>query len=333
MSISSAFRLAIVGAGGIAGAHVGAVKASNGRLSVTAVADPNAENRQKIATGVGAQAFASSDELFSAIKGGKVHVDGLVVCTPPSARIEIIEAALKHKIAVLAEKPIAHTLSDARKLVQIAAAHPGVVSAMGYCHRFTPAVLEMRKLVHSGKIGKLTRFENTFATFFPALKERWMSDPKVSGGGSFIDTGCHSLDLFLFLVGTPKVLACAKAHAWEGRGESSASALVQSTLVNAHYPGVAGVILSGWMEPDRFTVALIGTAGTLSYDYLKPTDLVFTGVDGKSETMSVETHEVRFQRQLEAFADSVQKNAKTQLASFAEGAITAEAVDEAYKLK
>ena len=97
-------------------------------------------------------------------------------------------------------------------------------------------------------------------------------------------------------------------------------------------PGVAGTIVSGWAETCRFTLALQGDAGTLFYDYEKPTELVFKDLGGKAETLTVEAHDVRFNRQLIAFADAAQRRAKTSLATFEDGLRAAEAFEKANKL-
>jgi len=179
----------------------------------------------------------------------------------------------------------------------------------------------------AGSIGEISRFENTFAAPLGKMKDHWMSDVAVSGGGSFIDTGCHSLDLFLYLLGTGKVKSAVFHHAWPGRGESSATALLRSDK------GVPGVIQSGWTEPARFAVTVVGTRGSLSYDYDFAEELRFRPNEGAEEKIAVETHEVRFQRQLEAFADAASgKTPAIAPASFADGVITAERVAEAQAL-
>lgn len=311
--MSEAFRIGIVGAGGISGAHVSAAKDSGGAIRVVGVADPNTAAASDRAAGCGAQSFSSAGALLDA-----VEVDGLVICTPPSARLEIVGDALARRIPVLVEKPLAHTVADAAALAALAREHAGVVSGVAFCHRFTPAVLEMRRRARAGELGTVTRFENCFATYFPALAERWMSDPKVSGGGSFLDTGSHGLDLFQFLVGQPETVALLRHHEWAGRGESSATAVVRAG-------GVAGVVLSGWLEPDRFTVTLVGTKGLLHYDYLDGQALTWYTTSGKKERLAVETHEVRFRRQLEAFAAAARGGDRLDLATFDEGLAIARA--------
>lgn len=332
------FRLAIIGAGGIAGAHAGAVKASGDRLTITAVVDLNAESAQKLAGDFGARSYASAAELFKANKAER-FIDGVVICTPPSARIPIVELALKHGVPVLSEKPLAHTFADAKKLAALAKKYKKTPSFVGYCHRFVPAVHDMLRMTGEGKIGSVVRWENAFACDLPGHETKWFSDPKKAGGGAYLDMGSHSVDLFHFMCGVSTTLGAVFSHKWKGRTETAATVLLKSgkpSKTNAAganlKAGVAGSVLSGWAESSRFTVALVGDKGSFFYDYEKPAELIFKDLLGKSETIVVESHDVRFARQLVAFADAVQNKAKTNLASFEDGLVAAKAFDVALKL-
>ena len=125
------------------------------------------------------------------------------------------------------------------------------------------------------------------------MQTHWMSDPSTSGG-SFSDTGCHSLDLFRYLIGEGQVKAAALHHAWPGRGDSNATVFLQSN-------STAGVIFSGWAEADRWTVTVVGTKGTLAFDFEKPQQLEWRPTSQSSQTIKVESADVRFSRQLQAF--------------------------------
>ncbi len=315
----SQFKLILVGAGGISRAHIAAAQGMNGAVSIDAVVDPIEAARRGAADAAGGCAtFATLEEALSSGKS----FDGIVMCTPPSVRIPLIKLAIERKLPVLMEKPIAHTLADARILFDLAKSSP-TLFAIGYCHRFTPAMLEVRKRIGAGELGTIIRFENTFACdLSKKMKDHWMSDPKVSGGGSFIDTGCHSVDLYRFLLGDATVKAAVFTHLWPGRGESNATVLLQSNC------GAAGVIQSGWAETLRFAVAVVGTKGTLSYDYMKESELVWTPIEGAAKSIHVESHDVRFQRQLEAFV----RGDRAALASFEDGLRASELVDQAQKL-
>jgi predicted dehydrogenase len=323
-----AFRIGIIGAGGIANAHAAAAKDSQGQVEIAGVADMNREAAEKFASANGATAFESAEALIKAAKTN--GIGAIVVCTPPSARLPIVAAALKAKLPVMTEKPIAHTLADAKKLESLAKKNKKVVTAIGYCHRFTPAVLKMKELIAEGRIGRLERFENFFACDLPGHQGKWFSDPKKAGGGAFLDMGSHSMDLFHFVVGPSKVVGAVFDYKWKGRTETGATVLVKSTKKGGpNNPGnVAGVILSGWAETSRFTVSVLGDKGMLSYDYENPEVMVFKDLLGKVENHAIETCGVRFTRQLVAFAHAAQGTKQPGLATFADG-LAAAAADAA----
>lgn len=313
---SETFRIALIGVGGIATAHLGAAD-QLGDVIVAAAVDSSPQALEKLAGKT--ETFSSVGAMLDA----DVKLDGAVVCTPPQARADVLKPLFDRNIPVLCEKPLARTADEARKLAEAGNDR----SAVGYCHRFTPAILEMKRRLAAGELGKPVRFENTFASWHPTMKDRWMSDEPVSGGGSFIDTGCHSLDLFRFLLGDGRVEAAAFNRAWTGRGESNAT-----VLLAADASGAAGVIASGWQEPERFTVTLVGTEALLSYDYMKPTELLFQpSHSGPGRTLEVESHEVRFARQLDAFRRVARDGHRGDLCDLAEAVKVNELVDAAYK--
>jgi len=322
------FHLAIVGGGGISRAHVNAARSSNETIVISAVVDPAETARKAICDATGCRGFPNVEEML-ADEGNDRTIDGLVVCTPPSVRLPIIEAALGRGIAVLAEKPIAHTLATAHKLAELSRKYPQTTAVVGYCHRFVPAIEEMKRQIDAGELGTMLRFENTFACSIPGMQDKWMSDPAVSGGGSFIDTGCHSLDLYYHLFGEGKVVGATLHREWKNRGESNATVLLRGT---GDFASVAGVIQSGWLEPARFVVTVVGTKGLLTYDYDKPTELRHAPSDGAPRAIPVESHEIRFDRQLAAFADrSTGGRTGSQMADFEQATQVAEMVDAVLK--
>ncbi len=324
----SGLAVALIGGGNIAKAHVAAAKESGGRVRIAAVVDPSDAARESIIRETGAVGFASTEALLASAEAASVRA--AIVATPPNARVPIVQMLLERGIAVLVEKPLAHTLSDAHRLNELALRHRKVVTAVGYCHRFTPAIVAMKKLLDVGEIGDVSRFESTFAAPLPNMQSHWMSDPAVSGGGSFIDTGCHSLDLFLHLLGEGEICSATFHHAWPARGESSATVHLRQRAASRS-GRAAGVIQSGWLEPARFVVTLVGSKGSLHYDYDRPAELLHRSNAGDAQKIEVEDHGLRFTLQLQAFADAVLSERRPPLAGFADALATAALVDAAHK--
>lgn len=327
--------VALIGGGNIAKAHVAAAKESGGRVRVTAVVDPSDAARESIIRETGAIEFTSTQSLLASPEAS--HIRAAIVATPPNARVRIVAALLERNVAVLVEKPLAHTLADARQLNELAHRHATTVTAVGYCHRFTPAIVEMKKRMDAGEIGEVSRFENTFAAPLPKMQSHWMSDPAVSGGGSFIDTGCHSLDLFRYLLGECEICSATFHHAWPCRGESSATVHLRQAPEQAPHSTpagtsrVAGVIQSGWLEPARFMVTVTGTKGSLHYDYDHSAELLHRPNHGEVRKIAVEDHGLRFAIQLQAFVEAVVNGVRSPLATFRDGLMTAALVDAAQK--
>ena len=317
---NSTIRLGMVGAGGMGRTHASSVASVGGAARVVAVADGVSDAAGALAAKTESRAFSDAGDMIRTMAD---ELDAVVLCTPPSVRKEVVSLALEHGVAVLIEKPLADTHAHAKELVDLAARHPGLVTACAYCHRFTPAIREMIRLAHDGDLGRIVRWENTFACSIPDMGDKWMSDTSVSGGGSLIDTGCHSLDLFRYMCGDIEPVGAVFDRKWNGRGESGATSLVRSAST-----GVAGTINNGWLEPARFLVTLVGEEAILSYDYEQPTILTRKSVAGTIKTIEVESHEVRFDRQMAAFIEAV-AGAKRDpnLATLADGLAVAQAVD------
>lgn len=105
--------------------------------------------------------------------------DAVVIATPPNVRMASVPRCLELGLSVLSEKPL----------------------AIGFCHRFTPAVQAIRKLIQGGQFGRVAEVRVNFSGPDPSRSTHWMSDPAISGGGVAIDNAVHAIDLFQFLCG------------------------------------------------------------------------------------------------------------------------------------
>jgi len=108
-------RVALIGAGFIADAHLGGL-ATVEDAKVVAVVDPSAGRAKAMAERIGARAFASVDELVAAKVADTAHV-----LTPPPFHRMVAEPLLEAGIDVLLEKPMAETSEDCQALLAAAA--------------------------------------------------------------------------------------------------------------------------------------------------------------------------------------------------------------------
>jgi predicted dehydrogenase len=125
---------------------------------------------------------------------------------PNDAHAEPCIAAAQAGKHVFCEKPLARTAEESKSMLD-AVQKAGVKHMVAYNYRFVPAIVQARKIIESGALGRIFHFRATYLQEWiidPNFPMTWRFDKKVAGSGSLGDLGSHILDLARFLVGEPK---------------------------------------------------------------------------------------------------------------------------------
>ena len=200
--MSERVGIAIVGAGTIFEEHASAVAELSDRARLVAVCDVD-ERRLRAAASRHRIPVACSDhrrllELDD--------VDLVVVCTPPNLHEPVVVEALRAGRRVVCEKPLAHSLEAADRIIDVALPLDGRLSVV-HQFRYLPEVRRTVWLRDSGALGPLLfgRFHR-FARFRrPGKPSRagWWGRWDVAGGGVVMTQLIHELDLMCHLFGEP----------------------------------------------------------------------------------------------------------------------------------
>lgn len=222
-------RIAVVGCGYIAQAeHIPCLLTARG-LELAAIVEPRPRTRAALAERLAVPAFATMDELLS----DDPALDAVDICATPMAHAPLVEAAAVAGKDILVEKPLCHSPSEAREMAETAERH-GVHLMVGYMRRFDDIVLEAKRLLDSGSIGRLRSIATVFKLAFPAAFHRVVDldpeAPPASGSGSdrpadrrpndllpddaIMEQSVHHLNLVRFLGG--EVREVAGAHVEPG---------------------------------------------------------------------------------------------------------------------
>jgi predicted dehydrogenase len=136
---------------------------------------------------------ASADEVWSA------EHDLVVVATPNDTHAPLAREAVDRGSAVVVDKPLALSASEARELVE----HAGERLTAFQNRRWDSDQLTLRRLLDEGALGEVLRHESRF--------ERWRPEPRPGawretrtpeeGGGVLLDLGAHLVDEALRLHG------------------------------------------------------------------------------------------------------------------------------------
>jgi len=123
-------KLGVIGAGRLGSFHA-AKAAAHPEVELLGVADPSNTARNALAQKHGVQAFSSFDEMLPI-------VDAVVIASPTFLHFGLGEACLSSGKHVLMEKPMCASLSEARKLVDLARQR-NLVLQVGHVEEFNPA--------------------------------------------------------------------------------------------------------------------------------------------------------------------------------------------------
>jgi predicted dehydrogenase len=130
-------------------------------------------------------------------------VDVVDIATPNNAHAEIAIAAAQAGKHIICEKPLAHTLDEARAMYE-AVKRAGVVNMVAFNYRRTPAIALAKKLIAEGAIGTIRNFRGTYLQDWsadPSSPLSWRFRKSVAGSGALGDIGTHVLDMARYLAG------------------------------------------------------------------------------------------------------------------------------------
>jgi predicted dehydrogenase len=131
-------RVAVIGVGYL-GRHHARILSGLPGVELVGVVDTNLARAEEVAAASGTRAFSDYREIFP-------QIDAATVAVPTERHREITLECLSAGLAVLVEKPMAPSLSEADVMIA-AAAKAGVAFAVGHTERFNPAVAAARPVL------------------------------------------------------------------------------------------------------------------------------------------------------------------------------------------
>lgn len=190
------------------------------------------------------------------------EVDAVVVDTPTSMHPDVIIAAAEAKKHIFTEKALAITVKEADRIVE-AVKRSGVKFMISLPNRCRPDRIFAKRVVDEKLIGDITmarlRVAHSAALDYWWKPGNWFRDPARAGGGAFIDLGCHTLDLALWLLGRPKS-AMARLSNFLGNYEVDDNSVAMIEFENK---AIAMLDVSWVHRAGANTIELFGTEGSL----------------------------------------------------------------------
>lgn len=322
-------KLAIIGCGAITQISYLPAAAQIPNVIVTHVTDLDIQRARDVA------------EQFSIPNAGRDYrevfgvVDAVVVATPPASHASISNECMKNGLHVLCEKPLAMSLEEAKNMVSISE-KTGTHLAVGMIRRLSWSSRFLKKLVASGMLGDIQRFETEEGWEFGwPLRTGHMFDGRDSKG-VILDTGTHLFDLFLWLLESDysRIISCRDDN-WGGR---EANALIEMEIQRSSGKAT-GVIELSFTRNLRNTLRIFGERGYLEASNVGANEVIFYPIGKEEEPVIMKRKKLSHNNKMEGFAlqlsifvNSVMNNIR-EYVSANEVLSTVSLVEECYRLR
>jgi len=133
-------------------------------------------------------------------------IDVVCVFTSTEQNAGLAMRALEAGKAVCAIKPLAMSVAEADALVATVARTGGLYFPNDAARRLSPANIQFREWIDSGRIGDVLTAHCSFRAGLPqawpgAMSPGWFTDPQRAPGGAFIDHAVYHIDVLRWLFG------------------------------------------------------------------------------------------------------------------------------------
>ncbi|SGY13949.1 BQ5605_C010g06007 [Microbotryum silenes-dioicae] len=162
-----------------------------------------------LSTKHGLKLFTSVTDMLAARAKGQVKVQGAILATPIATHVPLAKELVARGVHTLVEKPFCTDIQSGEELVAHAKEKNTTVLC-GHHRRFAPYIVNLKRIIETGKLGQVIAIQGTWATKKPAEyflgATSWRAAPGT--GGVMMINLVHDLDLLIFLLGPITQVYC-----------------------------------------------------------------------------------------------------------------------------
>lgn len=239
--------------------------------------------------------FATREELCSS-----PEVDVVFITSPDAMHRDDTLLALTHGKAVLCEKPLAMSATQAEEMNRAANA-AGLLFGVAQNFRYNRSLEWMRQQITAGLIGKpqLARAEYCYPATNSARK--WIIDATLAYGGPIGDVGVHCIDALRFVLGEDVISVDTLARKDASSGNVEAIASLQMEMTG----DIFATVTTSARTPYRSLVEVNGSDGVMTAEggltVDRPVEIVVRRAGEVVERVTVDNGD-GYTRMLDSFA-------------------------------
>jgi predicted dehydrogenase len=206
--VSKPIGYAVVGLGSIAeGSVLPAFRNSNKKSKLVALVSHDKSRAQQLGTKFGVKHCYTYENYDQCLD--QPGVDAVFIASVNGAHAEQTVRAAGAGKHVLCEKPMATSVEDCRRMVEACRTNR-VRLMIAYRKYFEPGSVALKKLVTSGKLGRLRHIFSSYTEIVdPGKAKTWQLNRKLAGGGSLMDIGIYCVNTMRWIAGSTPMDATA----------------------------------------------------------------------------------------------------------------------------
>ena len=219
-------HIGILGGGNISDTHARAAASIPG-VRVVACYGANRERTAKLAAQHGAAVYDDLDSFLD-----HRPMDIVAIGSPSALHAEQGIAAARRGLHVLSEKPLDITTARADRLIEACDA-AGVKLGVFFQDRLRPAIVEVKRMLDSGDLGKPVMIYGRVRWYRPPeyySSSKWRGTWRLDGGGALMNQAIHTVDLVQWLFGpVTRVSSAVATRIHDIEVEDTAAAVIEFT--------------------------------------------------------------------------------------------------------
>jgi myo-inositol 2-dehydrogenase / D-chiro-inositol 1-dehydrogenase len=235
---SGKLKVGIIGSQFEADIHAASFQIMPEEAEVVAVASPTPGNAAQLAERYGIpRVFLDYRQMLA-----EKDIDMVTIAAPNSLHCQMTCDAARAGKHVVCEKPMAMTLAEADEMIATCRKE-GVLLMYAEELFFTPKYVKAKEMADQGAFGKIHLVKQSEKHFGP--HGDWFWDVRRSGGGVFMDMGCHGVAFCYWFLGRPKIesIYChmgTYVHGDKTEGEDEVLAILEFA------GGAVGLVEDSW---------------------------------------------------------------------------------------
>jgi len=195
--LKNPLKFGLIGCGRVAPRHAQSISELPG-ATLVAVADVKTSRADRFAQEHDAVAYADYRQLLD-----RHDIDVVNICTPSGLHAAMAIEAMTAGKDVVVEKPMALSLEDANRMIGVARATGRKLSVV-LQNRYNPPMQELRRVVDSGRLGRLLLGNVTVRWYRPqAYYEDEWHGTRAMDGGALMNQSIHHIDALQWFMGPP----------------------------------------------------------------------------------------------------------------------------------